>query len=209
MPRFADRTVADFLDNLASAEPTPGGGTASAIAGAMGAALLMMVAGLPRTRGNTDEERAVLQETRTALSAIRDRLSALADADAGAFEQVMAAYRLPKATDEEKASRRQAIQAALASATDSPLDTLKQAAAAAHAGLVVATHGNRSAASDVRVAFELLEAAAAGAAANVETNLVGLEDEAYRMTTAAAVLDLSNRLTEDVAAARAALGPDA
>ena len=207
MPRFADQSVTAFLDALASPEPTPGGGTASAMGGAMGTALLMMVAGLPRTRANTDEERARLHETRTALAALRDRLVDLADVDADAYRQVMAAYRLPKTSDEEKAARRQAVQQALGAATESPLSALKAVAEAGRASRIVAVHGNRSAVSDVRVALELLEAAAAGAAANVETNLVSLDDESYRKATASAVLDLTNALTEDVAAARTALSP--
>lgn len=207
MPRFADSTVTAFLEALASPEPTPGGGTAAAIAGAMATALLMMVAGLPRTRANSDEERSTLRQSRAALGAIRDRMTELADEDAHAYTAVLAAYRLPKTTDEEKADRRQAVQRALRGATESPLDVLRATADAGRAARIVARHGNRSAASDVRVALELLEAAAAGAAANVEINLVELDDEHYRKTTAGVVLDLSNQLTEDVAASRTALAP--
>lgn len=207
MPRFADQTVGAFLDALATPEPTPGGGTASAVAGAMGTALLMMVAGLPRTRANTDAERSTLLEARTAFATIRTRLTDLADVDAGAFTVVMAAYRLPKATDEEKAARRQAVQRALGDATDAPLHVLRATADAMRGARVVAAYGNRSAVSDVRVAIELLEAAAAGAAANVEINLVSLDDDDYRKATAGAVLDLTNQLTENAAAARAALAP--
>lgn len=207
MPRFADQTVGAFLDALATPEPTPGGGTASAVAGAMGTALLMMVAGLPRTRANTDAERSTLLEARTAFAMIRTRLADLADVDAGAFTAVMAAYRLPKATDEEKAARRQAVQRALGDATDAPLHVLRATADAMRGARVVAAYGNRSAVSDVRVAIELLEAAAAGAAANVEINLVSLDDDDYRKATAGAVLDLTNQLTENAAAARAALAP--
>jgi formiminotetrahydrofolate cyclodeaminase len=204
-PRFADQTVSAFLEALAAPEPTPGGGTASAIAGAMGTALLMMVAGLPRTRANTDAERATLEEARAALAAVRNRLAELADVDADAFAAVMSAYRLPKATDEEKATRRQAVQRALGDATESPLNVLRATAEAARGARLVAALGNRSAVSDVRVALELLEAAAAGAAANVEINLVSLDDQSYRKATAGTVLDLTNQLTEDTAAARAAL----
>jgi formiminotetrahydrofolate cyclodeaminase len=207
MPRLADQPVSSFLAALSAPEPTPGGGTASAIAGAMGTALLMMVAGLPRTRGNTDEERAALGEASRALVVVRDRLTELADIDADAYRQVMAAYKLPKATDDEKSARRTAVQQALTAATESPLNVLNAAGEAGRIARAVALHGNRSAASDVRVALELLEAAAAGAAANVEINLVHLDDEGYRKTTASAVLDLTNALTEDVAAARTALTP--
>src|SRR5919106_744890 len=99
MSRFADLTVSAFVDALASAEPTPGGGTAAAVAGAMGASLLMMVAGLSKTRGNNDQERAALSEARAALTGFRNRLLAQADADTEAYNKVTVAYRLPKGTD--------------------------------------------------------------------------------------------------------------
>ena len=96
----------DFLQALASPQPTPGGGTAAAAGGAMGAGLLMMVSGLPRTRGNTDDERATLATVRARLEPLAEALEQCADRDADAFDAVMAAYRLPKASDEEKAARR-------------------------------------------------------------------------------------------------------
>ena len=207
MPRFGDHSVTQFLDALAASTPTPGGGSASAIAAAMGAALLMMVAGLARSRTNTDEEKAALGEARAALLPLRDRLTHLADADAEAFDRVMTAYRLPKSTDSEKALRKQAVQEALTVASTTPLDVLRATAAVVTSARPVAAHGNRSAVSDVRVALELLEAAAAGAAANVEINIVSLDNESFRKSTAADIVELTNKVTEDAAAARAALAP--
>src|SRR5262245_13061883 len=122
MLRFADHTISAFVDALASPQPTPGGGTAAAVAGSMAAALLMMVAGLPKTRGNTDAERVQLTETRAALSSVRDRLLALADEDTEAYNRVVAAYRLPKSSDAEKAARRQAIADGMRAATETPLN---------------------------------------------------------------------------------------
>jgi methenyltetrahydrofolate cyclohydrolase len=205
MPRFADRTVEQFLDALSAPNPTPGGGTASAVTAAMGTGLLMMVAGLARSRTNTDDERAALAEARGTLVGVRDRLLHLADTDADAFDQVMTAYRLPKSIDEEKAHRKAAVQAALRIASETPLDVLRSAGQAMTLAREVAAHGNRSAASDVRVALELLEAAAAGAAANVEINIVSLDDESFRKSAAAEAVELTNRITEDAAAARASL----
>lgn len=205
MPRFADRSVAQFLDALASADPTPGGGTAAAIVAATGTALLTMVASLPKTRNKTEEEAAALAAVRTALASVRERLLALADVDADAFNLVMAAYRLPKATDAEKSARKDAIQKGLRAATEAPLDTLRAAAqAVSHAG-PVAAYGNLAAVSDVRVALELLEAAAAGAAANVEVNLASIDDESYRKGMAATAVELANKVTEQCAAARGML----
>jgi formiminotetrahydrofolate cyclodeaminase len=205
MARFADITVSAFVDALASAEPTPGGGTAAAVAGAMGTSLLMMVAGLPKTRGKSDHEKIALSEARAALSSVRDRILALADTDSEAYAKVMDAFRLPKASEDEKSARKRAVQTAMRGATDAPLETLRTAAEAMKLARTVAECGNPSAASDVRVALELLEAASAGATANVEINLSALSDEAYRTSTASAVLELTNEITENAAAARGAL----
>jgi formiminotetrahydrofolate cyclodeaminase len=181
--RFADMTVAQLLVALASPDPTPGGGTAAAIAGAMGTSLLVMVTGLAKSRNNTDDEKAALADARAALEPIGRALSDLADADTQSFNEVMAAYRRPKASDEDKLARTQAIQAALRGATDIPLQTLRACGQALAQGRIVAKHGNASAASDAGVAIGLLAAAADGAAANVRINLAGLKDEGYKSAT--------------------------
>jgi len=176
-------TVAQLMAALASPDPTPGGGTAAAIAGAMGTSLLVMVTGLAKSRTNTDEEKASLAKARAALEPLTRRLTDLADADTQSFDAVMAAYRLPKATDEEKTARTRSIQAALRGATEIPLQTLRACADALGHGRIVAEHGNQSAASDAGVALGLLTAAAEGAAANVRINLTGLKDESYKSAT--------------------------
>src|SRR5688572_14884579 len=139
-------TVAQLLEALASPTPTPGGGTAAAVAGAMGSALLIMVAGLAKSRNNTADEKAALAAAREALMPFTARLTELADADAQAFDRVMAAYRLPKTSDDEKATRTKAIQNALQGATTVPLDTLRACAGVLTHARAVAEHGNRSAA---------------------------------------------------------------
>ena len=97
----------------------------------------------------------------------------------------MAAYRLPKATDDDKTARTSAIQQALRGATEVPLDTLRACADALGHAKTVAAYGNASAASDTGVAIGLLKAAASGAAANVRINLEGLKDERFKTATAA------------------------
>ncbi|HKX89676.1 MAG TPA: cyclodeaminase/cyclohydrolase family protein [Sphingopyxis sp.] len=179
-PAFAGMTVSQLLAALASPDPTPGGGTAAAIAGAMGASLLVMVAGLAKSKHNTDEEKAALSTARQALEPIVAALTDLADRDTTAFDAVMAAYRLPKATDDEKAARTRQIQAALRGATEVPLETLRACVAAIDHGRVVQDFGNPSAESDAGVAMGLLRAAADGAAANVRINLVSLKDENFK-----------------------------
>ena len=205
MPRFADLTVSAFLDALAHSDPTPGGGTAAAIAGAMGTALLIMVAGLSKSRTGADEERVALAEAAAALKSTRERLTALADADTDAFNQVMAAYRLPKSTDQEKAARTDAIQQALKAATSAPLETLRVAGEAMRIAQTVAQHGNRSAASDVGVGVGLLEAAAQGAAANVRINLGSLKDDAFTSSAVSDVERIGKELAANATAARSHL----
>ena len=178
-------TVGELLAALASPEPTPGGGTAAALAGAMGTSLLVMVAGLAKSKNNTDDEKAALATARAAIEPITARLIELADADAASFDAVMAAYRLPKATDEEKAARTRAIQSALKGATEVPLETLRTCTNALAHSRAVLDYGNASAESDTGVAIGLLQAAASGAAANVRMNLGGLKDEAFKAATEA------------------------
>lgn len=175
----------------------------------MGVSLLMMVAGLQKTRGNNDEERAKLAEARAKLTSVRERLLTLADTDTEAYNQVIAAFRLPKATDDEKAARKKAVQAGMRAATEAPLEILRTVTEGTSCAKRVAQFGNVNAASDVRVAIELLEAAASGAGANVEINLISLDDEAFRKSTASTMIELSNAVTEHTAAARAVLTPGA
>jgi formiminotetrahydrofolate cyclodeaminase len=159
----------ELLESFAAPTPTPGGGSAAAFAGAMGAALLAMVASLPKTRHGTAEDMQALGPVTDALNGARERLQALVDEDSRAYEAVMRAYRLPKDDDSDR--RRDAIQQALRQATDVPLEVMRLCEASVRHGAVVARHGNPSASSDVGVGLELLRAAFAGAALNVEVNL--------------------------------------
>ena len=201
MTSFSEMPVAQLLDALASPNPTPGGGTAAAIAGALGTSVLVMVAGLAKSKNNTDEEKAALAKARAVLVPLTARLTQLADADAQAFDRVMGAYRLPKSSDDEKAARTRAIQSALQGATVVPLDTLRACADALAHARVVAEYGNASAASDAGVAIGLLRAAAAGADANVQINLEGIKDEAFKASTGAEASRLSAAAAADAVTA--------
>jgi formiminotetrahydrofolate cyclodeaminase len=201
MQGFSEMSVSQLVDALASPNPTPGGGTAAAIAGAMGTALLMMVTGLSKSKNNTDDEKAALARARDLLTPIVGQLKQLADRDAQSFDRVMAAYRLPKLSDEDRAARTQAIQSALQGATTVPLETLRTCAEALQHARLVAEHGNRSAASDAGVAIGLLRAAASGAHANVQTNLEGIKDEKFKSTTGEEAARLSSAAAADAATA--------
>jgi len=178
-PMLADRSVRDLLSAFSSSDPTPGGGSASALASAIGASLLIMVTGLPKTRNGSDEDRQALAAARAALEGLRQTLVNAIDADTKAYDEVVAAYKLPKATAGEQTARKEAIQRALRAATDVPLGVVRASAdALAHARSVEA-HGNPNAASDVGVAVALLKAGAQGARLNVEINLGSVTDGGY------------------------------
>jgi methenyltetrahydrofolate cyclohydrolase len=174
--KLIDRALRAFLGDLSAPTPTPGGGSAAAAAAAMGAALLAMVAALPKTRTGSAAEREALDEALPALTAARDRLGELVDRDTASYDGVTAAYKLPRKDDAEKGRRSAAIQDALRDATTVPLDVMRTAAEAARQGLAVARAGNPSASSDAHVGFELLRAGLRGAALNVRINLESLRD---------------------------------
>ena len=177
--RLTDQSVHDLLGAFSSSDPTPGGGSASALASAVGAALLMMVSGLPKTRSGAEEERRVLDRARAALAGIRDELVSAIDADTAAYDRVVAAYKLPKASPGDQQARKAAIQDALRGATDVPLQVMRASVAALRESDGVAAHGHSGAASDVGVAIALLHAGLHGARLNVDINLDGIRDEVY------------------------------
>jgi methenyltetrahydrofolate cyclohydrolase len=192
MTALSDLSLTEVLNRVAAPAPTPGGGSVSAIAAAFGVALAQMVAGLPRTRHDSEEERAVLATLHAPLGDLRERLLGLADEDAAAFDRLMAAFRLPKVSDEDKTTRRAAVQAAMRDATTVPLQTAVVCVRALELIVTIAALGNPSASSDLLVAMGVLRAGAEGAAANVRTNLESLADETFRSdvsTRIAAVLD--------------------
>jgi formiminotetrahydrofolate cyclodeaminase len=176
---LVDKTVAEILDAFASTDPTPGGGSAAALAGAMGASLLLMVAHMPRTKTSPEADRGALDRAAVLLAPAAAELRALIDRDTAAYDAVVAAYRLPKSTDAEKASRKDAIQRAMREATEAPLSVMRACRTALAQLPLVEGHGNPNAMSDVQVGRVLLAAALSGARANVEINLPGIADAEY------------------------------
>ena len=173
---LTDKSVKSLLEDFRSPAPTPGGGSAAALAGAVGASLLAMVAGLPKPRAGHEEQ---LRDAGRRSAGLATALEALVDRDSEAYELVVGAYRLPKSTEEEKGLRALRIQEALKAAIAAPLEVMR----ACHEGMTVATVllelGNPNASSDVRVGMELLRAGLRGAQMNVEINLGGLRDQPY------------------------------
>jgi formiminotetrahydrofolate cyclodeaminase len=160
-----------LLDRFASQDPAPGGGSAAALAGALAAALVEMVASLPKTRTGTSEERERLDLAKASAAKAGARLRQLVDLDTDAYNAVTAAYRQPRATDEEKAARSASIAQAMRQATEVPLETCERSAEVLRAAALTLAHGNANAASDARTAIALCRAALDAAAENVRVNV--------------------------------------
>jgi formiminotetrahydrofolate cyclodeaminase len=174
---IAQQTVDDFLRQLASDAPTPGGGAVAAVAGAAGAGLISMVCVLTVGRKGYEEteERmhAILAEAESARSAFLE----LADRDATAFDGVMAAFKMPKETDAEKAVRSQAIQQGYEQAAAVPLEIGRKAADLMELAREVTEVGNANAASDGACAAQALSMAVWSATYNVDINAAALKDQ--------------------------------
>ncbi len=195
--------VSAFLDKLASDEPAPGGGSASALAAANAAALAEMVARLTLGREQFAAVEGDMNAVLAVAPALRRELTDLVDRDTAAFDDVMAAFRLPKGTDEEKSRRRAAIEAATKEAARVPLRVTALAAEVLGLVRVVADKGNPNAITDAGVGGRLALAGAEGAGLNVRINLPGIKDAAFRDETEAAVarnLDLARSVASEVEA---------
>jgi methenyltetrahydrofolate cyclohydrolase len=175
--RFADLTLAAFVDRLASAEPIPGGGSAAAVAGSLAAGLVAMVASLSQDRPRYAQHAALHAEVITAARELADRFLALADEDASAYAGFGAAMKLPKDTDAERAARSAAIAQAARAASDAPFRTIQACATVVRYAEALAGRSNRNASSDLEVGSLLAVAAARAAAANVYVNLPSIGDE--------------------------------
>jgi len=198
---LTSRSVTELLSALRSPDPTPGGGSAAALAGAMGASLLAMVAGLPKSRAATEEDVQRLATAGARCTALAAELETLVDTDSAAYDLVMNAYRQPKATDAEKAARSAAIQAAMREAIAAPLAVMRASAAAAEQGVVIAGLGNPSASSDAQVGLELLGAALRGAKLNVDINLGTVKDAEYANGVRRDVTEFARAIAHETAAA--------
>jgi glutamate formiminotransferase/formiminotetrahydrofolate cyclodeaminase len=175
--RPSDSSDVSFLEALASDEPTPGGGSAAAYAGAMGAALVEMVARLTigKVKYNDVEER--MREIAQQAASLRDDLTAAARDDAAAFDGVMAAFRLPKENEQEREKRSEAIEQATLHAAEVPLLVAEKAVRTLELAVEVAGKGNLNAISDAGAAGAMAASAFQAASMNVQINLSGIKGE--------------------------------
>jgi formiminotetrahydrofolate cyclodeaminase len=185
-----DLTLVQFLDRLASSDPTPGGGAAAAMAGATAAGLVAMVARLSTGKGGDD---AVWARVVTFADAERAMMVDLATKDVQAFDAVMQAMHLPRGTEEATQRRQTALQHALKGAADVPLDVASRAVMLLERCTELTRTGNPNVISDVGVAVVLAHAAVHGALLNVRINLRGIKDPAYRGQATERVRTLGQR----------------
>jgi formiminotetrahydrofolate cyclodeaminase len=185
-----DKRVGVFLEELAASSATPGGGAAAALAGAMGAGLVGMACrltiGRERFADVADKLSAVLEEAET----LRIRLTELADADSQAFDQVMAAYRLPKEMEAERVARGEAVQSALQTATQVPLETARACATVIALAAQAIDKINPNALGDAGAGALLADAGLKSAQFNVAINLADIHDHRFVRETEGDLRDI-------------------
>jgi methenyltetrahydrofolate cyclohydrolase len=198
---ITDRPVDTFLDDLASGAPTPGGGSAAAVMGAMGAALVSMVCNVTIGKKGHEAVEPEMKSVRAESEQVRRRLTAMVAADVAAFDGLMAAYRLPKQSDEDKSRRAEAIERNLRAATESPLDCARACAEVIGLAKRAAVCGYLGVISDAGVGVLAAHAALRSAALNVYINVPTLKDRTFASLATAEIeklLDTSAGETEAV-----------
>lgn len=175
--KLIDMTVAEYLDVLKSDAPAPGGGSVSALAGAQGAGLLLMVCDLTSGKEKYKDYQATVDEVKPVFAETEEALAAGVDRDTEAFNMVMAAFGMPKGTDEEKAARSEAIQKGTIASTEAPLENMEHALKALVAAEQLAGKFNTNCMSDFGVAVLDLKLCIQGAYMNVKINLPGIKDK--------------------------------
>jgi formiminotetrahydrofolate cyclodeaminase len=190
-----ESTLKQFVANLSADSPVPGGGSVSALAGALGAALCAMVARL--TLGKEKYRRAweEMERLRDSSDSLCSRLMDLVEEDSAAYAKVMAAYRIPKERDRE---REDAVQSALKEAASVPMETLRITATLRDLVKSALDRGNPNCLTDAGVAAQLIRAAAHGAAYNVRVNLSGIKDPDFCNGLSSETSQLLERLERSV-----------
>ena len=196
-----DQTIETFLENLASKSSTPGGGSAAAIMGAMGAALVSMVANFTVGKKGYESVSTDMESVLERSEKYRKQFIDLIQADVDVFNSVMAAYGMPRETDQDKEARSQAIQSALKQATDVPLACATLCVDVIELSRQAAEKGNTNVISDAGVAVLAAEAALGSAALNIYINIANIKDAEFvndRRQRLEAMLDASSELTDKV-----------
>ncbi len=174
-----NQSIQEFLDQLASSAPTPGGGGAAALLGAMGAALTSMVCNLTIGKEKYADVEGEMKDTLKRAEDLRTSLTDMIAADVEVFDKLMGSYGLPKETDEDKAARSEAIQVALREATDVPLNCARACGDVIAVSRSAAENGNTNVISDAGVSVMAAYAGLKSAALNVNINAGSIKDKAF------------------------------
>lgn len=181
------KSLNDFLNELSSNSPAPGGGSVAALAGAMGAALASMVCNLTIGKKKYADVEAEMKTLLQRSEKLRQILTQLVDNDTDAFNSVMKAYGMPKDTEEQKSRRTEAIQSATKEAARVPLEVMRHCIEGLKLAKTVAEKGTASSVSDAGVSAIMLYGGVESAALNVLINLGSLQDKVFVESTGAEV----------------------
>ena len=187
---ITESSVDKFLDDLASGAPTPGGGSAAAIMGAMGAALISMVCNVTVGKKGLEAVEPEMKSLREQSEKLRARLAAMVAEDVAAFDGLMAAYRLPKLSETDKLRRTEAIQTSLRAATETPLDCARACSEVIDLAQRAGEAGYPGVISDAGVGVLAAYAALRSAALNVYINAPSLKDREFARQATSEVADL-------------------
>lgn len=185
--------VVDFIEELASDSPAPGGGSASALAGSLGAALASMVANLTVGKEKFKEHEKEIQLSLDTATRLKNKLTSLVDEDTEAFNRVMAAFKMPKAKDEEKKARSKAIQEAMQHAAKIPMEVAEACLEILVITELLVKKGNPNALSDGGVGALMAAAGVQGAVFNVRINLGSIKDEAFVKEMSGRAAEIENK----------------
>ncbi len=193
---LTDLTVKDFLDKVAGSDPVPGGGSIAALNGAIASALGAMVANLTIGKKNYAEHEERMKEIAALAYERMQQFTADIDRDSDAYDRVFACFKMPKATDEEKAARSAAIQEATKYAAQVPMEVARAALALMDMLADVARNGNKNAVTDACVAMMSARTAVLGAVLNVRINLGSLKDAEFAASMQAEADELERTAIE-------------
>ena len=193
---LTDLKVTDFLQQTACGTPLPGGGSVSALSAALGAGLTEMVANLSVGKKGYEAVEIEMKEIAETVKRLREQLVAEVDNDSNAYKGVLAAFKLPKTTEEEKEQRAQSIQDAMKNAARVPLSVAYDALQVLDLAGRVVKCGNQNAVTDGAVGAMMARTAALGALYNVKINLVSIKDKAFVEEMMGEVNKLESRVQE-------------
>lgn len=178
---LTELTVKDFLNKVAGSDPVPGGGSIAALNGAIASALAAMVANLTIGKKNYADCEELMKQIAERAAGLKEEFVADVDRDSEAYDRVFACFKMPKATDEEKAARSAAIQEATKFAAQVPMEVARRAYGLMDTIAQVARKGNQNAVTDACVAMMAARSAVLAALMNVRINLGSLKDKEYAL----------------------------